>query len=65
MIYQIHLEKKFYHILALIRLNIAKITLNPNYVAPVESRKLVARVNKINRPTKITGKALEKITNTQ
>ena len=51
-----------HHILALIRLKKAKIILNQNYVAPAESRKLVARVN---RPTKITGKALEKIANTQ
>ena len=30
-----------HHLLALIRLNIAKIILNPNYVAPAKSRKLV------------------------
>ena len=47
-----------HHILAIIRLNIAKIILDPTYVAPVEPRKLVARVNKRNRPAKITGKAL-------
>ena len=54
-----------HHILAIIRLNIAKIILDPTYVAPVEPRKLVARVNKRNRPAKITGKALERIANTK
>jgi len=54
-----------HHILAIIRLNIAKIILDSTYVAPAEPRKLVARVNKRNRPAKITGKALERIANTK
>ena len=54
-----------HHILTIIRLNIAKIILDPMYVPPVEPRKLVARVNKRNRPQKVTGKSLEKIINTQ
>ena len=54
-----------HHILAIIRLNIAKIILDSTYVAPAEPRKLVARVNKRNRPVKITGKALERIENTK
>ena len=35
---------------------LAKIILDSTYVAPAEPRKLVARVNKRNRPAKITGK---------
>jgi hypothetical protein len=54
-----------HHILAVIRLNIAKIILDPTYVPPVEPRKLVSRVNKRNKPQKVTGKLLEKIINTQ
>jgi hypothetical protein len=55
----------FHHIIAIIRLNIAKIILDSTYVAPAEPRNLVARVNKRNRPTKITGKALERKANTK
>jgi hypothetical protein len=44
---------------------ITKIILDSTYVAPAEPRKLVARVNKRNRPAKITGKALERIANTK
>ncbi len=53
------------HILAIIKLNIEKIILDPTYVPSVEPRKLVARVNKRNRPQKINGKSLEKIVNKQ
>ena len=48
-----------HHILAVIRLNIAKIILDPTYVPPVEPRKLVTTLNKRNRSNKVTGKALE------
>jgi hypothetical protein len=42
-----------------------QIILDSTYVAPAEPRKLVARVNKRNRPAKITGKALKIIANIQ
>jgi hypothetical protein len=55
-----------HYILVIIRLNIAKLILDPTYVVPAEPRKKVSlRVNKRNRPEKITGKALKKIANTQ